>query len=320
MTELAIADCPPMAERAPPFFSLGEIDRIGGAFYQSPHNLQCIADVQRYRSFRMRCLGTTLAMVDACSVPERAAVSVRLKRLDSIHRKIKRRGTNFTLGRLDDVVGVRVICQDLSTVRDLSERICCSPGFYRPKDYIHSPAITGYRGIHHIMRFQQPVTRTAGISIRFEIQVRTWLQHRWAVWSEWHGEAAKLGGGTSEEQEHLRARSEEIARWETDNPETPQIDLPTYSGGRAIIVCWRPSSGPITPYYFQDEIQDAVDWLDYLETTYAAKRANALLLVGVTRTAVTRKLLQRLLRLTHPLFITGERAPDPRHWMPDSLS
>ena len=244
MTESAIADCPPMAERAPHFSSLGAIGHIGKAFLRSPHNPQCIADVQRYRSFRMRCLGTTLAMVDACSVPERAAVSVRLKRLDSIRRKLKRPKNNFTLGRLDDVVGVRVICQDLSTVRDLSERIRISLGFSHQKDYIHSPRITGYRGIHHIMRFQQPVTQSAGISSRFEIQVRTWLQHLWAVWSESLGERVKLGVGASEEQEHLRALSEEIARWEADNPETHRDHLPAYSGGRAITVCWRTRSGP----------------------------------------------------------------------------
>ena len=154
MTASEIAGCAPMAERDPHFSSLGAIDRVGDAFCRSAQNLQRITDVQRYRAFRMRCLGTTLTMVDGCGVPDRAAVSVRLKRLDSIRRKIIRPGANFTLGRLDDVVGVRVICQDPSTVRELSERIRGSPGFFRLKDYIHSPAATGYRGIHHIMRFR----------------------------------------------------------------------------------------------------------------------------------------------------------------------
>ena len=124
-----INNCQPIAERDPPFSSLGAIDRIGDAFCQSAQNLQHIAAVQRYRSFRMRCLTTTLVIVDACGVPDRATVSVRLKRLDSIRRKIGRPNTNFTLGRLDDVVGVRVICQDLVAVRELSERIQASQTF-----------------------------------------------------------------------------------------------------------------------------------------------------------------------------------------------
>ena len=313
MTASAIVDCTTFDDRAPPFSSLGAIDRIGDAFCQSAQNLQRIADLQRYRSFRMHCLNTTLAIVDACNVPNQAAVSVRLKRLDSIRRKIGRLNTNFTLGRLDDIVGVRVICQDLITVRKLSDRIKTSPYFYRSKDYLTSPATTGYRGVNHIMKLQQPVTATASISMRFEIQTRTYLQHRWSVWSESHGEAVKLGVGRDDEQNRLRALSQEIARWEDDNANTRQIQLPRYSGARSIAVCWRTRNGPVTPYYFQDDVHSAVDWLNYLETTYPAERENALLLVGVTEATTT----ERLLQLTHPLF-SGARILNPRYWMPTS--
>lgn len=310
-----IEGCPPIAERDPPFSSLAAIDRVGDAFCQSAQNLQRITDVQRFRSFRMRCLTTTLAIVDACQVPQQATVSVRLKRLDSIRRKIGRANTNFTLGRLDDVIGVRVICQDLTAVREFSDRVKTSPCFYRLKDYITSPAATGYRGINHIMRLEQQVSSTVAVSMRFEIQARTYLQHRWAVWSESHGEAVKLGVGGIEEQGRLRALSEEIAQWEADNSAARQVELPVYSGGRSIAVCWRTRYGPVTPYYFQDDVQSAVDWLNYLETTYPGERENALLLVGVTRTTTT----QRLIQLTHPLF-TGARLFDPKHWMPPSSS
>ena len=313
MTQSAIENCPPYAERELPFSSLGAIDRIGDAFCKSAQDLQHIAAVQRYRSFRMRCLTTTLAIVDACHVPNKATVSVRLKRLDSIRRKIERPNTNFTLGRLDDVIGVRVICQDLAAVRKFSDRIQASPYFYSLRDYITSPATTGYRGINHIMRFPQSLTATTGINIRFEVQARTYLQHRWAVWSESRGEAVKLGVGAAEEHERLRIVSEEIAQWEADYPATPQIDLPPYSGGQSIAVCWRTRYGPVTPHYFHDEVQNAIDWLNHLETHYPATRENALLLVGVTETTATRRLLQ----LTHPLF-TGTRVLDPSYWMPRS--
>ena len=313
MTADALAGCPPAAEHEIRFSSLGAIDRIGDAFRQSPQNLLRVADVQLYRSFRMRCLATTLGIVDACHVPANAAFSVRLKRLDSIRRKIGRTGANFTLGRLDDVVGLRVICQDLSTAREFSVRILDSPHFFRRKDYIAAPAATGYRGLHHIIRLKQPVTETAGINVRFEIQVRTCLQHRWAVWSESRGEAVKLGAGEHAEHQRLRALSEAIARWEAANPDICQLELPAYSGGRSVAVCWRTRHGPVIPYYFQSEVRSAVDWLNYLETTYAAERENALLLVGVSEEAAT----WRLLELTHPLY-TGARVLDPRYWMPSS--
>ena len=98
MTASSTADCPLFGDGVPTFSSLGAIDRIGDAFCKSAQNLQSIADMQSYRSFRMHCLKTTLAIVDACHVPYQAAVSVRLKRLDSIRRKIGRVNTNFTLG------------------------------------------------------------------------------------------------------------------------------------------------------------------------------------------------------------------------------
>lgn len=307
-TEIA---CPPIAEGQPPFSSLGAIDRIGREFCESAQDLQRIAELQQYRSFRMRCLSTTLAMVEACGIPQRSAVSVRLKRLDSIRRKIGRENTDFRLGRLDDVIGVRVICEDLRTVREFSERIRASAEFHNARDYISKPAPSGYRGINHVMRFEQPVTDALAINMRFEVQTRTYLQHCWAVWSESHGEVVKLGVGEEEIHRRLRGVSEKIGEWEDDNPATVQMDLPVYSGGRSIVVCWRVRHGPPLTNPFLDQVQQAVEYLSFLETNYPAERNNALLLVGVASAVDTEKLL----RLTHPLF-SGVAVRDPQYWMP----
>ena len=308
-------DCPAFAEEDPPFSSLRAIDRIGEDFCQRPQNLQRISDIQGYRSFRMCCLQTTLSIVDACGVPNEAAVSVRLKRLDSIRRKISRSQTHFTLGRLDDVVGVRVICPSLSSVREFSERVSASPNCYRVKDYLKTPGSSGYRGLHHIIRFDQPVTDAVKVSVRFEVQVRTVLQHRWAVWSESHGEAIKLGVGAEQELERLRSGSRQVARWEGENFKRAPVQLPRYAGGRSIAVCWRTRHGPPIYYPFHDDVEGAVAWLNNLESTYHAERGSALLLVGVT----TEQAAQLLLRMTHPLF-TGVRVLEPEHWMPESSS
>lgn len=311
MNASILGSCPPIAEHEGPFLSLGAIDRIGEAFCESAQDSRRIADLQRYRAFRMRCLNTTLGIVDACQVPQRAAVSVRLKRLDSIRRKIRRTSANFKLGRLDDVVGIRVICQDLRTVREFSDRLRQSPCFYRQKDYISSPAATGCRGIHNIMRLRQPVTATTSVNMRFEIQARTYLQHRWAVWSESLGEALKIGMGTDADHQRLRAISEKVAKWEEDNPATRQIDLPEYSGGRSIAVCWRVSRLSVETHFFMDRVEDAVRWLNHLETIRWTARENALLLVGVTEATETHKLIQ----LTHPLY-SGARVLGPEYWQP----
>ena len=311
LTSQEKAGCP--ASAVAPFATLGEVDRLGAAFCGEPQDSELLAGVQGYRAFRMQCLATTLRILDACGPPVQSVVSVRLKRLDSIRRKIGRQGANFRLGTLDDVVGVRVICQTVSDVIALSDRIESSPHFYRIKNYIEDPAATGYRGIHHIMRFDQPASADRSLTVRYEIQTRTYLEHRWAVWSESHGEKAKIGQADDAHHELLRSSSLDIARWEGDNAARAQDELLPYSGVRTIAVCWRPPHGPATTMLFYDHVSAAVSWLNHLETAYPAQRENALLLVGVADHAD----IGRALRLTHPLYV-GARAVHPRFYIPST--
>ena len=195
----------------------------------------------------------------------------------------------------------------------MSCRIRALPQFYRLKDYLDvaHPAATGYRAVHHIMRFRQPLTETDGINVRFEIQVRSYYQHQWAVWSESLGESVKEGGGTADVRRDLRELSDRIARWEEGNPRTVQHRLPVYSGGQDIVVAWRQEAGEPVCYGFLRDVGRAVQWLNYLEAKYPAERGNALLLVGVTSPGEA----PRILHLTHPLY-TMPRLLAPEYWMP----
>lgn len=304
-------DC--RAREAVAFATIGDVNRLGSAFCADPYAPEHLAGVQRYRAFRMQCFTTTLRILDACRLPAQSVVSVRLKRLDSIRRKIARPEANFRLGTLDDVIGVRVICQSVSDVIALSDRVESSPHIHRVKNYIEAPATTGYRGIHHIMRFHQPVSTDRSLSVRYEIQARTYLQHRWAVWSESHGEKAKLGHADVVRQEELRRVALDLACWEQNNPARAQVELLSYSGVRTIAVCWRPPRGPAAPLLFHDDVGAAVSWLNHLESAYSAQRENALLLVGVA----DHDEIARALRLTHPLYV-GARAVDPRLYLPSA--
>ena len=306
--------CPaPTGDARTGFASLGEIDRAGDAFSADAYDAAAVTTVQRYRTFRMRCLMTTLAAVDEAGPPLRAIVSVRLKRLDSIRRKINRGKTRFRLGRMDDVVGVRVVCPSYGTARSMSRRIRALPQFYRLKDYVDTahPAATGYRATHHIMRFRQPSTETGGINVRFEVQVRSYYQHQWAVWSESLGESVKEGGGAEDVRKDLGALSDRIAQWETRNPDKIQHRLPAYSGGRDVVVAWRQEAGEPICYSFLRDVDRAVQWLNYLERKYPAERGNALLLVGVANPGEA----PRVLHMTHPLY-TMPRLVTPDYWMP----
>lgn len=295
------------------FTSLGDIDRAGSAFCEAAHDIAIITEVQQYRTFRMRCLKTTLRIVDSANIPSRALVSVRLKRLDSIRRKINRPKSQFSLGRMDDVIGVRIICSDYQTVQDLSKRIQSLSDAYRLKDYTHKPhpVNTGYRSVHHIIRFEQPLSETKNISVRFEIQLRSFYQHQWAIWSELHGESIKVGSGPEEIQADLRDLSDRIARWEESNPRKMQQELPLYTGGQNIVVAWRQKYAEPMCYFFHNDVDNAVKWLNRLETKYPAERNDALLLVGVTTQGEAKKIL----RMTHPLYVAN-RIIEPEYWMP----
>ena len=298
------------------FTSLADIDRAGIAFCAASQNITTVTPIQQYRVFRMHCLKTTLDITEAAGIPSHALVSVRLKRLDSIQRKITRPGSNFSLGRMDDIIGIRIICPDYQTVKDLSHRIKSLPESYRIKDYTSEPhpVNTGYRSIHHIIRFEQPLTETKFIAVRFEIQIRSFFQHQWAIWSEHYGEATKVGSGSVEVQSDLRDLSDRIARWEKSNPKKIQQELPLYSSGQDIVVAWRQKYAEPTCYFFRDSVDTAVKSLNYLETKYPAERNDALLLVGVTTSGKAKKILS----MTHPLYVAN-RVIDPKYWMPPNF-
>ena len=308
----------PPANSGIAFASLGDITRAGNSFSASGHDIDADRVVQQYRVFRMHCLTTTLNIVDAAqaNMLPRCLVSVRLKRLDSIRRKIGYGEKQFALGQMDDVIGARIVCPNFQSAFDLSERIQSLSEFHRLKNYVSNshPAETGYRAIHHIMRFRQPLTETTEIPVRFEIQVRSFYQHQWAIWSESFGERTKAGLGSGSIKSELKTLSNLIEKWEENHPEKIQYQLPEYSSGSDIIVAWRQAQGESTYYPFRNSVLRATEWLNYLEQKYPAERGNALLLVGVT----TRGDAHRILSITHPVYIS--RVISPEHWMPKEYS
>lgn len=296
------------------FDSLGDIDRLGSAFCEG-QGYRFPQAVQEYREFRSRCLKTTLDIVEASEVPTRALVSVRLKRLDSIRRKIIRPDSRFGLGRMDDVIGVRIVCENYQTACALSQRIQSLPWFYRLKDYIseaHS-VNTGYRSLHHIMRFDQPLTDKKTIRVRFEIQVRSYYQHLWAIWSESKGENVKIGKKVpADSLADLLAVSERIAQWEESNPEKMQRPLPGYIASGRIVLAWRQEYGWPMIYRFYGA-ERAVKRLHALENKYPDERMGGLLLVGVTSFSE----ISKVIRLTHPLYTRQRKKTlELKDWRP----
>ena len=270
-------DCP--AGGAVPFATLGDVNRLGTAFSADPYAPEHLAGVQGYRAFRMQCLTTTLRILDACGPPPQSVVSVRLKRLDSIRRKITRPTTNFKLGTLDDVIGVRVICQTVSDVVALSARIQSSPHIHRVKNYIEAPA--QYRVPWHPPHYAVRPDRLGGRVV--ECSLRNPRQDVPPA------PVGCLVGVPRREGEAWSRRRCPPRRappgWvgtrlleEQNNRARAQAELLPYSGARTIAVCWRPPRGPVTPFLFHDDVAASVSWLHYLETALfcpARERASA---------------------------------------------
>ena len=108
--------------------------------------------------------------------------SRRIKRLSSIQYKLDI-NPDMRLGGMQDIGGLRIVfegIEDLQKARAiLDSQVPTSFELVKPMDYINSPKESGYRGIHYIYRYHSENQDLDGM--RLELQIRTRLQHYWAM-------------------------------------------------------------------------------------------------------------------------------------------
>ena len=139
-----------------------------------------------------------------CQNYDNVIVAERLKRLDSIIKKLVRE-PNMNLWTMQDLGGCRVI---VPTVEDVYK---CSNNYEKsrkrhikkkPYDYIKNPKDTGYRSLHVVYEYKSDSVDTYNRNMLIEIQFRTHLQHLWATAVETMGlftkEAIKSGQGSDD--------------------------------------------------------------------------------------------------------------------------
>ena len=98
----------------------------------------------------------------------------RLKRVRTIIDKLVRQPT-MALANMQDIGGCRVVCADISQLRQLEERVRLSRPPRFEYDYICNPKPSGYRGLHLVVTYDERL---------IEIQLRTGPMHDWAVTQE----------------------------------------------------------------------------------------------------------------------------------------
>lgn len=112
-------------------------------------------------------------------------IEYRLKTLDSITDKLRRRGHEVTIDNIytyiQDVAGIRVICNYLDDIYYMRRLLTRTESFKitRESDYIKNPKESGYRSLHLIL--DVPIVISEGtLHLPVEVQLRTIAMDMWA--------------------------------------------------------------------------------------------------------------------------------------------
>ena len=109
--------------------------------------------------------------------------SHRLKRMTSIIAKL-RHNPGMGLGGLQDIGGARFVFEDIDSLLK-AQKIISQASFdhfvtdREPYDYVAKPKASGYRSIHFTYKYVSDNDDYDGL--RVELQIRTRLQHDWAM-------------------------------------------------------------------------------------------------------------------------------------------
>lgn len=114
-----------------------------------------------------------------------ASISTRLKSMESIDGKLRRKNLPITLEaiekELSDVAGIRVICGFLDDIYMLADCLLEQDDIklIARKDYIKNPKPNGYRSLHLIL--EVPIfLQNEKKYVKVEVQIRTVAMESWA--------------------------------------------------------------------------------------------------------------------------------------------
>ncbi|MBR5543633.1 MAG: GTP pyrophosphokinase family protein [Oscillospiraceae bacterium] len=110
----------------------------------------------------------------------------RLKSIESIIRKLKRKSAAYTLSSLEeninDIAGIRVVCSFESDVYTIANALTSQDDIQliKEKDYIKNPKPNGYRSLHLIVSVPIFLLHEKK-HMKVEIQLRTIAMDSWAA-------------------------------------------------------------------------------------------------------------------------------------------
>lgn len=144
--------------------------------------------LENWRTSHGAVLNTAQAWLRRLEKEQRPVVGQRLKRYDTIVDKLATRRSR-DLSTMNDIAGVRLIFRNEDELLQFRKKMGKSRARHRRThdlerfDYIQTPKETGYRGVHDVFERQVGVSKEASAwnGLKFEVQLRTAVQHAWAT-------------------------------------------------------------------------------------------------------------------------------------------
>lgn len=171
-----------------PLFSRNQVNHAGRIFISDNPSVKEITEATKILTNWRACHGYPINTFQATlrnklkHIDEKAIVAQRLKRSPSIIAKLTRFST-MQLAQMQDIGGLRSVVASLTNVKKLEQEYRESQfkhELVKSKDYIAHPKADGYRSIHLVFRYKNPLA-TAYDGLLIELQIRTKLQHAWAT-------------------------------------------------------------------------------------------------------------------------------------------
>ena len=281
------------------------VDQLGDRLRNGERRPSDFDALTEYRRFVSQDLVSNFASLQAIATDESALSAARIKRLDSIVRKLIRQ-PRMDLSRMDDLVGVRVIVANPVAQAAVVERLLQALPDAKHRDYVEAPQASGYRAHHLIVpRMLKLPNAEAPSKYTYEIQVRTYYQHLWSSTSESFGEQVKEGGGSEQVRSYLLALAELIQGVERDTPNQDQIAIVHTTGdfGMFAIQYDHGYETLIRCDSLGASVSEALQHFSYLEGLVTSPSEREVVLLGCSAT-------EQELRVTHLRYFQPRGIPD----------
>ncbi len=167
-------------------FSRKQLDRAGRTYIEDPFARQeAFSMISEWRETHLPVLDNFYKQITSFFASRGIQYNIssqRIKRMSSIANKL-RHNPDMGLGGMQDIGGMRFVFDNISQLLAVQEELRdFSPeGFECKKqyDYVDTPKTSGYRSIHYVYKYHSDDVNYDGLSL--ELQIRTKLQHSWAM-------------------------------------------------------------------------------------------------------------------------------------------